>query len=207
MATVGYSKIRIPGGGDAPVGPGALMEMGADIDPHLLQHVADRAERDALYTDAPLHTAVTAEDGSLWLKTSATSNVWATVYEPDPAWRPLGLVSGYTGDTYTPEVRRIGSRVWLRGRIARTDGTVIPQNGIGIGKVPDDCIPQEQIGAYAATSSLQGDVVIGVGKLEVLDVGTASSLGDPGTVLWWSQDGPTAAGTPWVNISGSYWID
>lgn len=207
MATVGYAKIRIPGGGDAPVGPGALMEMGTDIDPHLLQHVVDQAERDATYADAPLHTAVTAEDGSLWLKTSATTNTWATLYEPDPPWRPIDLVTGYQAGTYRPEVRRIGNRVWLRGRIERTNGTVIPNDGVGIAKVPDDCIPQEQIGAYAATSSLSDDVVIGTGKLEVLDTGTASSLGAPGTVLWWSQDGPTAAGTPWVNISGSYWID
>lgn len=46
--------------------------------------------------------------------------------------------------------------------------------------------------------------MIGTGKVEILDANTASSLGAPGTVLWWSQDGP---GTPWVNISGSYWID
>lgn len=207
MATVGYAQLPIPGGGDAPVGPGALMELAAGIDPHLVQHVADQAERDALYAAAPLHTMVSAENGSLWLKTSATANTWAPIYEPVPAWRPVEMLTGYQADSYTPQVRRVGSHVWLRGRIARTDGTVIPNNGLGIAKVPADCVPQQQIGAYAATSSLQGDVVIGVGKLEVLDVGTASSLGDPGTILWWSQDGPTATGTPWVNISGDYWID
>ncbi|AZM53342.1 hypothetical protein DMA15_12735 [Streptomyces sp. WAC 01529] len=207
MATVGRAKLRIPSGADAPVGPGALYELGEDVDPHLIQHVADQAERDATFADAPLHTFVSAEDGSLWVKTSATANTWATIYEPLPAWRPLELLGGYQEDTYTPQVRRIGKQVWLRGRIARTDGTVIPNGGIGIAKVPADCIPQEEIGAYAGTSSLAGDVVIGTGKVEILDVGTASSLGNPGTVLWWSQDGATAAGTPWVNVSGSYWID
>lgn len=207
MAEFGYAKIPVPAGGDAPVGPGALAAMATAIDPHLLHHVVDQAERDAQYGDAPLHTAVTADDGSLWLKTSATANAWATIYEPDPPWRPIELLAGYQGDAYTPEVRRIGQHVWLRGRIARTDQTVIPNQGVGIAKVPDDCIPQVQIGSFAATSSLAGDVTIGTGKLEILDVGTASSLGDPGTVLWWSQDGATSAGTPWVNISGDYWID
>ena len=207
MATVGYAQLRIPAGGDAPAGPGALMELATDIDPHLVQHVADQAERDAEYDDAPLHTMVSAEDGSLWIKTSATTNTWATIYEPVPAWRPIELLTGYQEDGFTPQVRRIGNQVWLRGRISRVDGTVIPTNGVAVATVPDDCIPQEQLGAYAATSSLAGDVVIGVGKLEVLNVGTASALGDPGTITWWSQDGPTAAGTPWINISGSYWID
>ncbi|MFE9810715.1 hypothetical protein [Streptomyces sp. NPDC005548] len=207
MATVGRAQLPIPGGGDAPAGPGEFAALGLAIDPHLVQHVADQAERDAQYADAPLHTAVSAADGSLWLKTSASANTWATVYEPEPAWRPIELLAGYTSDTYTPQARRVGSHVWLRGRIAKTDGTVIGQNGVAIAAVPDDCIPQQQIGAYAGTSSLVGDVLVGTGKVEILDETTSSSLGDPGTVLWWSQDGTTALGTPWVNISGDYWID
>lgn len=207
MATVGYAQLPVPGGGDAPAGPGSLFALGGAIDPHLVQHVADQAERDATYAAAPLHTVVSAENGSLWIKTSASTNVWATIYEPVPAWRPVELLTGYQADTYTPQVRRIGNQVWLRGRISRVDGTVIPNNGVAIAVVPDDCIPQEQVGPYAATSSLAGDVLIGVGKLEVLDADSGSSLGDPGTVTWWSQDGATALGTPWVNISGSYWID
>lgn len=207
MATVGYAQLPIPGGGDAPVGPGALYEFGAAIDPHLVQHVVDQAERDATYAAAPLHTMVSAENGALWIKTSATANTWATIYEPHPEWRPLEILVDYQEDTYTPQIRRIGKHVWVRGRIAKSDQTVIPNGGIGIAKVPADCIPQVQIGAWAGTSSLAGDVTIGTGKLEVLDVGTASGLGPPGTILWWSQDGATAAGTPWVNISGDYWID
>lgn len=208
MATIGYAQIPVPGGGDAPVGPGALAAMAQVVDPRLLQHVQDQAERDATYSDAPLHTAVTAEDGTLWIKTSTTENTWATVWAPDPEWRPVGMLSGYQGDTYTPQARRIGNQVWLRGRISRVDAAVIPNSGVGIATVPADCIPQTQVGAYAATSSLAGDIVIGTGKLEVLDADTSSSLGGPGTITWWSQDGDTAAsGTPWVNISGSYWID
>jgi hypothetical protein len=207
VATVGYAQLPVPGGGDAPAGPGNLYELAEAIDPHLVQHVADQAERDAEFATAPLHTVVAAENGSLWIKTDAGTNTWATIYEPVPAWRPVELLTGYQEDGFTPQVRRIGNQVWLRGRLSRIDGTVIPTNGVAVATVPDDCIPQEQLGAYAATSSLAGDVVIGVGKLEVLNVGTASSLGDPGTITWWSQDGATAAGTPWINISGSYWID
>ncbi|MBQ1122653.1 hypothetical protein [Streptomyces sp. B15] len=204
MATFGYADLPVPGGSDAPTGPAALAELAQRIDRHLVQHVADQAERDATLDDAPLHTVATAQDGSLWIKTDGFSNTWATIWEPLPDWRPIEPASGYQGGAYTPQVRRVGNQVWLRGRLQRVDEAVIPTNGVKIGQVPDDCIPQEQVGSIAANSSLADDVVIGVGKLEVLDANTASSLGDPGAITWWSQDG---SGTSWVNISGSYWID
>ncbi|GAA2971356.1 hypothetical protein [Streptomyces enissocaesilis] len=205
---IGYAQLPVPGGGDAPVGPSALAALASAIDPHLLQHVANLAERNSLYATAPLHTAVLAANGSLWIKTSATENVWTTIYEPDPPWRPISMRAGYQGGAYTPQARRIGNRVWLRGRIERTDNAVIPNGGVAIATVPDDCIPRLQIGTYPATASLAGDIVIGVGKLEVLEAGMSSSLGGEGTVVWWSQDGETAtSGTPWVNISGEYWLD
>ncbi|WP_431784317.1 hypothetical protein [Streptomyces chumphonensis] len=210
MAEIGYAHIPVPGGADAPVGPGNLGAMAQAIDPHLIHHVVDQAERDEQYSDAPLHTAVSADDGSLWIKTSATATTWAVIWEPDPAWRPVTLLSGYTGGAYRPEARRIGNQVWLRGRIERTDeSAVVPNNGIAIGSVPADCIPQDQVGSLSGQCSLAGDIEIGVGKLEVLEANSASSYGSPGTLVWWNQDtGPeTTKGVAWVNISGTYWID
>ncbi|MEU0807351.1 hypothetical protein [Streptomyces sp. NPDC005970] len=207
MATIGYAELPVPAGGDAPVAVAAIADLATAVDPHLVQHVTNLADRNTRLSGAPQHTVAIADDGTTWVKTDSGSNTWITVWEPLPAWTDITLASGYQEDTYTPQARRIGQQVWLRGRIARTDGAVIPNNGIKIGSVPTDCIPQGQIGAYAATSSLAGSVLIGVGKLEILDVDTASSLGDPGSILWWSQDGATEGGTPWINISGSYWLD
>lgn len=203
MATVGRAQLPIPGGGDAPLGPGALAELALAIDPHLLQHVADTAERDAEYADAPLHTVVSAENGSLWIKTSSTANTWATIYEPLPAWRQVTPASGYQSGEFQPQARRIGKRVHLRGRFVRTDGTVFPLSGVKIGDVPADCQPA-LYGSFAGAASISGDPTIGVGRVEVLGAGSSSSLGGNGSIVWFSQDG---SGVPWVDISGSYWID
>lgn len=204
MATVGRAQLPIPGGGDAPVGPGALAELALAIDPHLLQHVADKAERDAEYDDAPLHTAVTADDGSLWIKTSASTNTWATLYEPLQDWRPLSLAAGYTAGQTTPEVRIERGMAHLRGRIEKSDGTVIATAGVKVATVPDDCIPA-QIASFDGGASLTGDPVTAVGRVEVFSPDQDSNaLGGRGSVVWYSQDG---TGTPWIDISGSYWLD
>ncbi|MGW2090372.1 hypothetical protein ACWCQ6_36405, partial [Streptomyces sp. NPDC001880] len=131
MATIGYAGLPVPEGGDAPVGPGALADLATVIDPHLWQHVADVAERNSLYAGAPVHTVVTAVNGSVWVKTSAAANVWATIWEPTPAWRTLPLASGFQAGQNTPQIRLIGTRVHMRGRIIRTDGgLIVGTNGI-----------------------------------------------------------------------------
>ncbi|MDT0381440.1 hypothetical protein RM572_22020 [Streptomyces sp. DSM 42041] len=205
MATVGYANLPVPGGGDAPTGPAAVAALAQALDPHLVQHAVDIADRDATFASAPLHTLVTAEDGSAWLKTSAAANVWATVYEPDPEWRPLALATGHQTSSFRPEVRRIGSQVWIRGQVERTDSAVIPNTGVALGTVPNDCVPQDQPGQMAVVCSMAGDPTVPAGRIEVLDANTSSSVGGPGTVVWWSQQGE---GVSWVNLGGgTYWID
>lgn len=203
MATIGYAQAPIPGGGDAPAGPGAFAEYGLAIDPHLIQHVATKAERDSLYADAPVHTAVTANDGSLWLKTSASSNTWAVIYEPDPGWRPLSLAAGFEADQTDPEVKVIGNQVWLRGRVRKADGTTVGTNATKLGNVPSDCIPT-QLASFAGGASLTGDPITGVARFEVYS--PTNTLQSPGSLMLYSQDGESY-GFTWVDISGSYWKD
>ncbi|WP_215456684.1 hypothetical protein [Streptomyces sp. ATCC 21386] len=208
MATIGYAQLPVPAGASAPAVVSALADLATAIDPHLVQHVEDLADRTATLSAAPQHTVAVADDGTTWIKTDGGTDTWATVWEPLPDWQNVTLASGYqTSGGYTPQARLIGKQVFLRGRIERVDGTVIVNNGVKIGAVPTSCIPQEQVGTYAATCSLAGDVVIGVGKFEVLEVGTSSTLGVAGDLTWWSQDGPTAGGVPWIGINGSYWTD
>ncbi|MFD5838231.1 hypothetical protein ACFWHV_32480 [Streptomyces collinus] len=204
MATVGRAQLPIPGGGDAPVGPGALAELALAIDPHLLQHVVDKAQRDAEYADAPLHTAVTAADGSLWIKTSSSANTWAVVHEPLQAWRPVSLAAGFAPGQTSPEVRVDRGQVHLRGRIEKADGTTIGLSGVKLGTVPDDCIP-EQLASWAGGQSIAGDPATAVGRMEAFSPDQDSNaLGGRGSLIWYSQDG---TGTSWVDISGSYWLD
>lgn len=208
MPTIGYAELPVPAGANAPTLVDALADLATALDPHLIQHVEDLADRNSTLSSAPQHTVAVADDGTTWIKTDSGSNTWIVVWEPLPAWQNVTLASGYqSSGGYTPQARLVGSRVSLRGRIERTDGLVIPSNGVMVGTVPTSCIPQEQVGTYAATCSLAGDVIIGVGKLEILEEGTSSTLGDEGDITWWSQDGPTAGGTPWIAINGDYWID
>ncbi|MGW7473651.1 hypothetical protein ACWGIT_18910 [Streptomyces cyaneofuscatus] len=208
MPNLGYAQLPVPAGGDAPVGPGALAALVTALDPHLTQHVTDQAERDTLYAAAPIHTLVSASNGSLWLKTAA-SNVWATIYEPLPAWRTISLSAGYESGELTPQVRRVGMEVHVRGRLIRTDGTPFPMNGIKVGDVPADCRPA-QPSTWAGGASLAGDPMTGVGRMEVLGNSSSSSLGSSGALCWFSQDGlqvVSGTGPTWIDLSGSYWLD
>lgn len=203
MATVGLAQIRVPAGGNSPTIPGDIANAATDIDPHLILHVVDKAERDELYSAAPLHTAVSAENGSLWLKTSAL-NTWAVIYEPLEAWRPLSLASGFTAGQTDPEIRIDRGQAHLRGRIERTDGVPIAISGVKLATVPTDCIPA-QISSFAGGASLTGDPMTGVGRVEIFSPDQdGNALGARGSVVWYSQDG---TGVPWVDISGSYWLD
>lgn len=205
MATIGYAELPVPGGGDAPTWPAALADLAAAIDPHLVQHVADLAERNAELAGAPVHTVAAAADGTVWKKTS-TGNTWVTWWEPRAAWRPLSLASGYQANTLAPQVSIRTGQVHLRGRLARIDGgLIVGTNSIQIATVPTDCIPQ-QVATSSAYYSLTGDPVVGAGRCEVQPVGGSPA----GALTFWSQDGAQDGGTvgcAWVDISGSYWLD
>ncbi|RLL68127.1 hypothetical protein D7M15_16200 [Streptomyces sp. Z26] len=192
----------MPGGGDGPLGPAALAALATALDPRLVHRVGDQADRDEEFADAPPGTLVIAADGTAWWRAAST---WVTLYEPVPAWRGITLKAGYEQNAVNLGVRRTqGTFVSLKGRVNATSGNInSPDAAINIGSVPADCIPTALRG-YAATCSLGGETTLAAARLEVLGANTSSSSGEAGDILLWYQ-GP--GGTPWMDISGFYWMD
>lgn len=210
MATFGYADLPVPGGGDGPTVPGHLADLAEAIDPHLWQHVTNLADRNSLLPAAPAQTVAVALDGTTWIKTSSVANTWVTIWEPVAAWQALTLSSGYEAGQTDPEGRIDRGKVYLRGRIQRTDGSLIATAGVKLATVPTSMIPT-QISSFAGGASLTGDAMTGVGRVEIFSPDQdANALGARGSIIWYSQDGIQDAGTGgvfWVDISGSYWLD
>lgn len=210
MATIGYANLPIPGGGDGPTTPGHLADLAEAIDPHLVQHATDEADRNTRYSTAPAQIVVVALDGTTWVKVSSDTNTWVTVWEPLADWQPLTLASGYEAGQTSPEGRIDRGMVHLRGRIERTDSGLIAAAGVKLATVPDAFIPA-QISSFAGGASLNLDAMTGVGRVEVFSPDQdANSFGGRGSLIWYSQDGSQdggTAGVSWVDISGSYWLD
>lgn len=210
MATIGYAGLPIPGGGDSPTTPGHLADLAEAIDPHLWQHVTNLADRDSRLSAAPLQTVAVAPDGTTWIKTSGTTNTWATIWEPYAAWTAITMASGFEAGQTDPEYRIDRGKVHLRGRIQRTDGQLIAAAGVKLASVPTAAIPA-QISSFAGGASLTGDAMTGVGRVEIFSPDQdGNALGARGSLIWYSQDGIQDSGTPgvmWVDISGYYWLD
>lgn len=204
MPTLGYADLPVPAGGDGPTVPAHLAALAEAIDPHLRHDVADQAERDADFAGAPVHTLVTAANGTMWVKVD-TDNTWVTIWEPLPAWRPITLAAGLEeGDVQLGIRRTWDKRVSLKGRIRRTDATLITDpNAVNLGAVPSDCIPAG-LRTWAGTCSAAGTTTDATGRMEILGASTSSSYGESGDLLWWYQG---TDGTGWVDISGDYWMD
>lgn len=210
MATIGYAGLPVPGGGDSPTTPSHLAELAEAIDPHLWQPVNNLADRDARLSAAPVQTVAVSPDGTTWVKTSGVSNIWATIWEPFPAWAAITLASGFEAGQTDPEYRIDRGKVHLRGRIQRTDGQLIASAGVKLGTVPTAAIPA-QISSFAGGASITGDAMTGVCRIEIFSPDQdANALGGRGSLIVYSQDGSQDAGTPglmWVDISGYYWLD
>lgn len=205
MANLGYAQLPVPGGGQSPTVPADLAAFAEAVDPHLKQHATDLADRTTKYADAPIHTLVVADDGTMWIKLSSGTDTWATVWEPPPVWdRTLTLAAGLqVGDTTIGLMVVDGGRkVELKGRIERVDaGKINDANAVNLGSVPEDCIPSA-LRTWAGTCSAAGTTTDTTGRLEVLGDNSSSVYGDPGDLLWWYQG---TDGTDWVDISGYYW--
>lgn len=205
MATIGYAGLPIPAGGDSPTVPADVAELAEALDPHLVQHAANQADRDSTYADAPATTLVIAANGTTWIKTSS-GPTWATVYEPLQAWQNLiTLNTGLEEGAVDLGIRLKDTKhVYLKGRIQRTDAQNLQDaNAVNLGSVPSELIPAA-LRTWAGTCSMGGTTTDGAGRLEVLGDNTSSAYGDPGDILWWYQG---TDGTAWVDISGDYWLD
>nr|WP_173294448.1 hypothetical protein [Streptomyces sp. FR1] len=206
MANLGYAELPVPAGGQSPTVPAHLAALAEAIDPHLRQTATDLADRTTKYATAPAHTLVTANDGTMWLKTSSVSDTWVTIWEPLPTWdRTLTLASGFQeGDVEIGlMIVDSGRKVELKGRIEKTDATKITNpNAVNLGSVPNDCIPPE-LRTWPGCCSMAGTTTDAAGRLEVLGDSTTSAYGSTGDLLWWYQG---TDGTDWVDISGYYWL-
>lgn len=206
MATIGYAALPVPAGGDAPQVPTDLAELATALDPHLVQHAEDQADRDSRFATAPIQTLVLAEDGTAWMKLSSLTNTWSTLAAPLQAWQPtITLKTGFEEGAVDLGVRvKDATHVYLKGRIERTDATnILDANAVNLGAVPSGLIPTE-LRTYAGTCSMAGATTDASGRIEILETTTASAYGDAGDILWWYQG---TDGTAWVDISGDYWID
>jgi hypothetical protein len=206
LATIGFADLPVPAGGDAPQVPTDIAELATALDPHLVQHAEDQADRDSRFSTAPIQTLVIAEDGTAWMKTSSVANTWVTLSSPLQAWQPtITLKSGFEEGSVELGLRvKDATHVYLKGRIQRTDAAnILDANAVNLGSVPSGLIPTE-LRTYAATCSMAGTTTDASGRLEILEATTSSAYGDAGDILWWYQG---TDGTPWVDISGDYWTD
>lgn len=204
MATIGYAQLPVPAGGQSPTVPADIAAFAEAVDPHLRHTATDLADRVNKYASAPAHTLVTANDGTMWVKTSSVSDTWVTIWEPLAAWdRTMTLSAGHQQGDVSIGLMILGKQVHLKGRIERTDATNLnDNNAINLGSVPSDCIPAG-LRTWPGTCSMAGTTTDAAGRLEVLGSNSASAYGYSGDILWWYQG---TDGTPWVDISGSYWL-
>lgn len=205
MATLGYAALPVPGGGQSPIVPADIAALAEAIDPHLRHSAADLADRTNRFAAAPAQTLVTAANGTVWLKTSSVTDTWVTIWEPPPVWdRTLSLKAGFQEGDVDIALMALdgGRRVELKGRIERTDGTLITDpNAVNLGAVPADLIPAE-LRTYVGACSMGGTTTDAAGRVEILGTETTSAYGVAGDLLWWYQG---TDGTNWVDISGYYW--
>ena len=207
MATIGFAELPVPEGGDSPDVPAKLADLATVLDPHLVQHCEDQADRDSRFATAPAQMLVIAEDGTAWMKLVAISNTWVTVHQPLQDWQSgITLQTGFqVGDVALGlRATETGKYIHLKGRIERTDGLNINDtNAVNLGAVPTELIPVD-LRTYPAACSLGGTTTDATGRLEILGEDTTSAYGVAGDILWWYQG---TDGTAWVDISGSYWLD
>ncbi|MFJ3812295.1 hypothetical protein ACIPWE_38770 [Streptomyces sp. NPDC090073] len=206
MATIGYAQLPIPAGGDSPTVPADIADLAEALDPHLVQFATNQADRDSKYATAPAQTLVIATNGTSWVKTSSSTNTWATIWEPLQDWQNLITLSAglEQGDVGLGIRVKDDKHVYLKGRVQRSDNANLQDaNAVNLGAVPAEMIP-DGLRTWAGTCSMGGDTTDGAGRLEVLGSNTSSSYGDPGDILWWYQG---TGGTAWVDISGDYWMD
>jgi hypothetical protein len=122
---------------------------------------------------------ITQSSSGNWLALGRTTSV-------DPDWTPLTLASGYTnpGHGYTASYLRDGRRIWMRGRIGPTSGTIA--DGATLATIPTAIRPGV---AVAWAVARDAGTMPAVCRLEITAAGALRTFQSTNLPTWVSLDG------------------
>jgi hypothetical protein len=129
-----------------------------------------------------------AVDDIIVITQSSSGNwlAWGRTAAYDQGWTNLTLAAGYQnpGHGYTASYLREGRRIWLRGRIGPTAGTIA--DGATILTLPAAIQPSETL-AWAVTRD--ASVMPAVCRLEIVTTGVIRTYQSSNLPAWVSLDG------------------
>lgn len=123
--------------------------------------------------------AITQSSSGNWL-------AWGRTTTDDPDWTPLTLAAGYTnpGHGYTASYLREGRRIWMRGRIGPTSGTIA--DGATLATIPTAIRP----GVAAAWAvARDAGAMPAVCRLEITAAGALRTFQSTNLPTWIALDG------------------
>lgn len=144
-------------------------------------------------------------EGSLCARTDLNaiymylSSAWVSMPYVEP-WRTISLASGVRGyqansSAWLPRVRRIGSQVFMQGRVELVSG-LNWNTGYVLFDIPSDCLTTRTIDITGTSTTGSGQ--IGVCRYQ-LDSSTQQ-------LILFTGSGPNPV-TPWLGFNFSYWMD
>lgn len=116
------------------------------------------------------------DTGTLW---QYTGSAWVSVYGGDTGWVNITLAPGYTSQSITPQVRRIGSVLYFLGDVKPTSGTFAASTGITIvnpGGIPSGLRPVNTNQRQIPGNSQGLDVRAYIGTDGSLNIVTGASV-------------------------------
>ena len=127
---------------------------------------------------------ITQNSAGNWLAIGRTAS------DDSGVWNTLTLASGFTnpGHGYTASWMREGKRIWLRGHISRTSGTIA--NASTIATIPAAIRPAGGI-HWSWAAARDSTVYPAVIRLEITDVGVLRTYQNVNLPDWISLDGIT----------------
>ncbi|OUD04709.1 hypothetical protein [Streptomyces swartbergensis] len=123
--------------------------------------------------------AITQSSSGNWL-------AWGRTTTTDPDWTPLTLAAGYTnpGHGYTASYLRAGRRIWMRGRIGPTSGTI--PDGDTLATIPSAIRPGV---AVAWAVARDAGAMPSVCRLEITAAGALRTFQSTNLPTWVCLDG------------------
>lgn len=132
--------------------------------------------------------ALPTVDDVIVITQSSSGNwlAWGRTTTIDPDWTPLTLAAGYTnpGHGYTASYLREGRRIWMRGRIGPTSGTIA--DGATLATIPTAIRPGV---AVAWAVARDASVMPAVCRLEITAAGVLRTFQSTNLPTWVSLDG------------------